>query len=474
MKIHGLVSPCRFAAGLLLLLSACDKSPTPEQSPQGQSAQRSFEDDDEGGGEDEPNFESEDDQEDGSWWGSSDEDDGQSDDGPWWGSSDDENGQSGGGWWWDDDDQTSGLDDDGTPAGTEDGLPDDGLFPSEPLSPFDPTVGGPTGVIRNTEISGGGMIVPAYLGVESSSDVNGWKLLATLAGEMRQGRGTKYKDFWVAVTGPGSGPNFGSQQWQKAGPLWKDIQDNGGKVFGYINSLDWATPFYPSVCVDKANVRLRQLAQIKADVDKWLNGYKAIDGIWIDEYYPRVELAPLCSVPGPDYPNGKAYAPSAQPSTYLNPDGTFKYAEVNPQGGYYDQLTDYIKSRTNSRGERLLVIGNAGGHFYSNQHEYDRLVDVVCSFEDTYEATTKNAAKWTRENAASPVPQLALVHTNPGATMRTAIDAAIGKGYKYIFSSDRNGHKLPGTKDSDFTPVWNDLPSADYLRAQVQQLANHQ
>jgi hypothetical protein len=188
-----------------------------------------------------------------------------------------------------------------------------------------------------------------------------------------------------------------------------------------------------------------------------VNGYGNLDGIWIDEYYPRFEIA------GPSggsatYPNGTSLAP--YDLSFLNSDGTFNANQVKPDGGYYSQLISWIRATY----PRLRIIGNAGGWFYSNQINYADLPNVTCTFEQTYavaaNSPTNDWSGLTRQNTTSWRGQLALIHTN-STDLAGAIDQAIAHGYTHFYTTN-------GTLDNN---IWGALPP--YFTSEVQYIANH-
>ena len=295
-----------------------------------------------------------------------------------------------------------------------------------------------------------GMVIPAYLTLDDATD---WNILAEDASIMATGSSPTYKDYWVTVNSGSNGPFTNSADWATAKTRFDPIRTNGGKIFGYVHTL-----------VSPSSDIFRSLSDVEADVTAWVNGYGSLDGIWIDEYNPRFELAPSSdathSYPSPTYPNGVALAPTDR--SFVDSNGNFNGQEVNPAGGYYSQLTGWIRSTY----PQLKIIGNAGGHFYSNQHEYGNLVDVTCSFEQTYgvaaNSPTNDWSGLNQDNGGLTYPQLAVIHSN-SSDLNGAVDQSISHGYQYFYTTDRV-----------YTPTSNlygGLPS--YFTSEVNYIANH-
>lgn len=290
---------------------------------------------------------------------------------------------------------------------------------------------------------GKGVIIPAYLTLDDAAN---WNLLKEGAAVMKASASTSFKDYWVAVNSADSGPFQNAADWVKAKAVWDPIRANGGRIFGYIHTVqspDAGTP----------QGRLyRDLATVKAEVAAWVNGYPGLDGIWIDEFYPRYEIAQPeagdALVYPRDYPNGAAYAPTD--TGFINALGQFNGQQVNPAGGYYSQLTSWIRATY----PQLRLIGNAGGNMYSNQYRYGDLVDVLVSFEQNFDtAYVTGIQSWKdgvlvetdkyqwhgldRQNQITTAPGfLALIHGNSG-NLTLAIDQALSHGYTHVYTTDR-------------------------------------
>ena len=290
-----------------------------------------------------------------------------------------------------------------------------------------------------------GMLIPAYLPLTDTTD---WNTLKEGAGIFTAGTSSVYTDYFVVVTGPNSGPFTTAADWATATALWDPIVANNGMIFGYVHTL-----------VSPTGTTFRPLADVENDITAWVNGYGNLNGIFLDEFNPRFEIAgPSGSVA--TFPNGQSLAPTDR--SFVNPsDGTINpQVQVNPAGGYYDQLTQWIRTNYPS----LKIITNPGGQLYSDQVNYAGLSDVTCSFENTYAAAanspTNDWANLNRQAGTLSFPQAALIHTN-SSDLNGAIDQSISHGYQYFFTTNR-------------TPsgnVWGGLPS--YFTSEVSYIANH-
>ena len=288
-----------------------------------------------------------------------------------------------------------------------------------------------------------GLIIPAYL---TLSDTTNWNVLKEDAALMQSGSSSSYKDYVVVVTGPNSGPFTNQTDWATAASLWNPIVTNGGFIVGYVHTLQSPT-----------NDLFRPLASVEADITNWVGSYGHLGGIFLDEYYPRFEIA------GPSgsyatFPNGTNQAPTNL--NFINSDGSFNGNQVDPTGGYYDQLTSWI----NCHYPALLVVANPGGHFYSNQTNYVNLVDVCCTFENSYSAAANSPVNdWSGldvQFVTTNADQAALIYAN-SSDLDGAIDRAISHGYDLFYTTDR-------------TPsgnVWGGLPP--YFTSEVNYVANH-
>ena len=289
-----------------------------------------------------------------------------------------------------------------------------------------------------------GLIIPAYL---TLSDTNNWNALRDGAASLQSGSSSTYKDYVVVVTGPNSGPFTNQIDWTIATSLWDPIYANGGLLVGYVHTLQSPT-----------GDLFRPLASVEADITAWVNSYSNLGGIFLDEYYPRFEVA------GPSdsyatFPNGTNLAPTNL--NFINPDGSFNGNQVDPTGGYYYQLISWI----NSQYPGLVVVANPGGHFYSNQTNYINLVNVCCTFENSYSVAANSPSNdWTGLNVQSVTTnaaQAALIYGN-SSDVSGAIDQAISHGYKLFYTTDL----------TTASNVWGGLPS--YFSSEVNYVANHQ
>jgi hypothetical protein len=311
-----------------------------------------------------------------------------------------------------------------------------------------------------------GIIIPAYLPLGQRVS---WSNLSDQAAAMRDaGGGTK--DFWVAVNGAGNGPYANATDWTTAESLFDPVRANGGAIFGYVHSCKT-----DSIRQHPSYYELLPMDAVKADIAKWIAGYPRIDGIWIDEFYPRYEIADS-PLKGTDpilmFPNGRGagMAPADQRS-FLNADGSFNGVQVDPTGGYYETLTSWIRTTYPT----LRIIGNAGGKLYSNQTAYANLVDVLCTFEQTYAEAGKN--NWDRLTPLPglTVPQLALFHSTSASNalfhstsaseMDGALSRALALGYSHVYSTDLL-YELPDGAPGN---PWGDVSS--YLADEVAAIA---
>jgi Spherulation-specific family 4 len=292
---------------------------------------------------------------------------------------------------------------------------------------------------------GKGIIIPAYLPLE---DAYNWNVLKEGAAVMASGRNPAFRDFWVTVNSAASGPFTTPADWAKAAAVWTPIRGNGGKIFGYVHT-----------CVQPTGPQFRSLATVKGEITAWVNGYPQIDGIWLDEFYPRFEIADRDGVASPTYPNGLDNAPMDR--GFVNSASQFNGQQINPAGGYYDQLVKWIRATYPT----LRIIGNAGGALYSNQLDYSDLVDVLVSFEQNFDvAINAPVNDWRplkRQIINSKSGQLALIHRNT-TNLAGAIDQALAFGYPHVYTTNR-------VLENN---IWGGLPL--YLTSEIQYIADHQ
>ncbi len=304
---------------------------------------------------------------------------------------------------------------------------------------------------------GQGLIIPAYI---DPSDITAWTIIKEGAADMRAGISRAHKDYWVAVNSDHSGPYTTRTQWMNAAEVWDPVRNNGGAIFGYVHTTTTTTGPY-----------FRPIATVEREIDSWVSGYPVIDGIWIDEFYPRFEIA--ADAPGDGsaaapplllFPNGPDAAPTDR--SFITAAGTLNTSvQVKPAGGYYDQLTSYIHTRY----PNLRIIGNAGGKLYSDQLLYKNLVDVLCSFEETY--AVASADNWAALNRQDPTAgldagldagthsELALIHTN-AVNMAGAVAEGFLHGYTHVYTTDR-------MLDAN---IWGGIPP--YFTSEVTFVAN--
>jgi hypothetical protein len=291
---------------------------------------------------------------------------------------------------------------------------------------------------------GKGMIIPAYLPLEDASN---WNVLKEGAALMAAGKNPAFRDYWVTVNSAANGPFTAPSDWAKATAVWNPIRSNGGKIFGYVHT-----------CEQPTGPQFRSLATVKGEITAWVNGYPQLDGIWLDEFYPRFEIADRDGVAGPSYPNGLGNAPLDR--GFVNSANQFNGQQINPAGGYYDQLVKWIRATYPT----LRIIGNAGGAFYSNQLAYGDLVDVLVSFEQNLDvASNAPVNDWTplkRQVTNGKSGQLALIHRNT-TNLAGAVDQALVLGYTHVYTTSR---ALENN-------IWGGLPP--YLASEIQYVADH-
>jgi hypothetical protein len=285
---------------------------------------------------------------------------------------------------------------------------------------------------------GTGLIIPAYLAIDGTQQ-DSWTAIAAGAATLLNGTST-YKDYWVAVTAGASGEKKQDVDWMAAKAAWDPVRANGGKIFGYVHTGQTPT-----------SLLFRPIVDVEADIVSWVAGYPNIDGIWIDEFYPRHEIADDVGPPTIMFPNGRMAAPPPGNPSYVSPDGGLNPAvNIDPAGGYYATLRDFIRNTYSN----LKIIGNAGGKLWSNQQDYAKLVDVICTFEQTYQSAAANNWKnLQRQNDASPYSELALIHTNPN-DMAGALQKAFAFGYTHAYTTD-----VPYEIGDAGQNVWGALPS---------------
>ena len=278
---------------------------------------------------------------------------------------------------------------------------------------------------------GQGVIIPAYY---SLSDTQKWADLATAAAQMRDASNASVKDFWVTAN-YNNGP---FSDWASAASRLNPIRNNGGKVFGYVYTHQSAYTVGANL-VDKA--KFRTVASIQADIASWVAGYPNLDGIWIDEFYPRHELATESGTlpSGASYDGRYANHPngtSAAPPSYRTPGlDLYSTGQIDPTGGWYDLLFKWIRQTY----PNLKIVANAGGQLYSNQYRYGALPDVLVSFEQNYAtASANNYALLTRNDPSyAAAKQLALVHNvSSVSAMQAVVAKSKAAGFSHTFATD--------------------------------------
>ncbi len=235
------------------------------------------------------------------------------------------------------------------------------------------------------------------------SGVEIWDIAADEAKTLKNGSVRKYKDYWVIANGPNSGP-YPLPLNKVVKTAFDKVRKNNGKIFGYVHTADAKNPN-----------KFIKLSFVQQDVAKWVKSYPLLDGIFIDEFWPVHEV---------DGSNPTYRPTNVKPM--LN-------GQINPVGGYYDQLTKWIKKTY----PKLKIITNPGGRVESNQYLWNNLGSVVCSFENTlsYALDTDEAgfSNMLRETKFTKVPQCALIHSNT-TSLEDAIDQAVNTGYKYFYT----------------------------------------
>lgn len=277
----------------------------------------------------------------------------------------------------------------------------------------------------------------------------GWLRLAVAAQTMKAAK----LDFWVTVNGPNNGPLTDAADWSTARNVWNDLRTNGAAIFGYVHS-----------CVDPKNSsKLIEADVVLEQIRSWVHNYGELDGIWLDEFFPRYELfdpegastaKPLAgcdvSVAPPREPNGLCATPVDR--SFIDMDGCYDTAiPIQPAGGYYDTLIARIRAEF----PWLLIVGNAGGKLYSNQLAYADLVDVMVGFEQSFAIAQSMPKRLERQPYAAP--QAALFQGTSLADMPLALSLAQKQMYTHFYATDR----VDGN-------VWGQL--SEHLEAQVDAL----
>jgi hypothetical protein len=269
------------------------------------------------------------------------------------------------------------------------------------------------------EVRNRGIVIPAYVTPDVTTE---WTLLEQGAVAMG-GAG----DYYVVVAGGDKGPPD-AKGFDDFRPQWDAIRKAGGRIFGYI---------HPCIdCLKDEAVRTAQfepLSKLEADVASWVRGYPELDGIWIDEFYPQYELKKPGSTANGGFWNGPQNAPSER--CFENVDGkVHASADVEPTGGYFDQLTKSIRGNH----PQLRIIGNVGTRLISNLELYGNLVDVLVSFEQSIGTAKANDWKGlTPPLAKVKRPQLALIHEALTIDeMTRSVQEVFKLGYTHVYATD--------------------------------------
>lgn len=301
-----------------------------------------------------------------------------------------------------------------------------------------------------------GIVVPAYM-VPQPADLpqdtlSPWQRLANSAQRV-----AGKSDFFVAVVGANMQAPQTLADFAQYAAVWKPIQEAKGRIFGYVSTC--------TNCLQSGAIpNYIDPVLVKEQITRWVCGYPELDGIWIDEFYPKYELAhDVRGAPEKlDFPNREENATLDR--CFVNPDGTINTSvDVEPSGGYFQQLIAWIRATY----PQLQIIGNAGGLLPSNQKRYGELVDLLVSFEqsrayiDTFPTDPDAAKLWSSDfgmlNAAIAEvdrPQLALIHGTAPEQLSRMLDLAYRRGYTHRYVTD---DVLPNP--------WDSVP--DYLSAEL-------
>lgn len=341
------------------------------------------------------------------------------------------------------------------------------------------------------ETLGKGIIIPAYIWY---GDITKWQRIEDAAKEAKKNN----IDFYVVVNSAHHGPfttkakdtfdeyftpkdqnpapfnmDEEARKWDVVKTFYDNIKTAGGKIIGYVHTCK--TPFFVG---GKNYLEYRELADVKEDIDSWVFEYPEIDGIWLDEYYPRYEIAggddSTFTIPN-DFiikPEDGTYVEKTDekkcsPVVVRNKKGEdMIYTQIDPYGGFYWQLCKYLTTKTNAYGKKLIKIGNAGGDIYSNQLACSKFVDVLVSFEKNHivakfgeekgyskdpdvqkyvlENLENEAVSWTGLNSPYSYKdymkndnRLALIHGVNMSALSEAISEAFNNGYSHVYVTSR-------------------------------------
>lgn len=372
-----------------------------------------------------------------------------------------------------------------------------------------------------------GIIIPAYIelpklkkGVENISSFDDfeddvrkemWEVLVEAAGSRKD------KDFFVVVNSAHSGPfttkaddtikdyftpegrKLGENQphfemaeedknWKIAKFCYNEIKKYGGKIIGYVHTCDSTT-----VGLDKCAkftksadgkdfhyYGFRTISDVQADIIGWYEGLKVndeeslLDGIWLDEFYPRYEL--MTDSDPEDwrivlpFPNeNMLYSPTQVRDEFPNKDALLDsfggFAQMEPYGGYYWQICKAIKDKY----PELIKIGNAGAALENNQLAYGKLVDILVCFEADYIKASGQVLKNGATDAAGIASKkLALIHGVQEDSLTNLIYKVLYEGdnvYSHVCVTDR-GYGTSGEAN-----VWGGLPS--YLKKELEYIVTN-
>ncbi len=269
--------------------------------------------------------------------------------------------------------------------------------------------------------AGVGAIIPAYFAHDSDS----WNVL--VAGARALAATDATFDYWITLNAD-NGPPASDSRWQDFAPAWDALQTDGrARLFGYVHACP------EGKCID--STQLLPIEDVLRAVSEWVCHYPSLSGIWLDEFYPQFEITTL---PKSDSLTPQLdKVPQATPldRCFLNYDGSINpNVQAMPYGGYFDQLIRAIRERF----PNLKIIGNVGGSLYGNLHEYGALVDVLVSYEDSYErATMLGGAHELKVTPDAGDCQLALVHGVPRDRLGDSLSRSFALGFTHVWMTDR-------------------------------------
>ena len=235
-----------------------------------------------------------------------------------------------------------------------------------------------------------GIIIPAYI-----TGASNWEQIEKTVASFKANNPDK--DIFVVLNGV-NGPN--GFDWETAKDYLGTIKQNC-KLIGYVHTCT------AEFANENGSFKYRSINgtedSVIGDIENWIancNIYGCnLDGIWIDEFYPRYEIAGNYDSTL-TFPNGKEFAPT---ELLKYPKGTnladeINNLNINPEGGYYWQLiTEIMKVHP-----EFIKIGNAGGMFWSNQMPYGKLVDILVCFEQKYSIAKYGDPRDSSYDASAP------------------------------------------------------------------------